>query len=161
MSIITIIWSMVASACLTLAGINLLVWCRNRTAWANLLFSLTAVSTAVFAFFELWMMRAATPEEFSTAMKWAHVPLLLWIVSITWFVRFYLGAGRRWLAWTVCGLRTFSLLPNFLVGQNFNYHEITTLRQLPFLNELVAIAEGIPNPWMLVGQLSVVLLVIF
>jgi two-component system sensor kinase FixL len=161
MSLITIIWSMIASACLTLAGINLLVWCRKRTAWANLLFTLTAVSIAVFTFFELWMMRAGTPGEFSTAMRWAHVPMLLWLVSITWFVRLYLRAGRSWLAWTICGLRTFALLPNFLVGENLNYHEITTLRQIPFLNELIPIAEGVPNPWMLVGQLSVVLLVIF
>jgi hypothetical protein len=46
MSWVTIIWSTIASACITLAGIYLLVWCRNRTAWANLLFSLTAVAAA-------------------------------------------------------------------------------------------------------------------
>jgi hypothetical protein len=49
MSWVTIIWSMVASACLTLAAMNLLVWRKKRTAWANLLFSLTAVATAAFA----------------------------------------------------------------------------------------------------------------
>ncbi len=161
MSPITIIWSMIAAACLTLSGINFLIWCRNRTAWANLLFSLTAASIAVFTFFELWMMRAETPGDFGTAMRWAHVPMLLWLVSTTWFVRFYLRSGRRWLAWAICGLSTLSFLPNFFVGQNLNYHEITTVRRIPFLNELVPIAEGIPNPWMLVGQLSVVLLVIF
>ena len=36
--LVTVIWSMVASACLTLAVIYFLVWCRNRTAWAHLLF---------------------------------------------------------------------------------------------------------------------------
>jgi two-component system, LuxR family, sensor kinase FixL len=161
MSLITIIWSMVASACFTLAGINLLIWCRNRRAWAYLLFSLTAASIGAFTFFELWMMRAETPVEFGTAMRWAHVPMLLWLVSITWFVRLYLDAGRRWLAWSVCGLRALSIFPNFLVGQNLNYHEITALKQIPFLNELIPIAEGVPNPWMLLGQLSVILLIIF
>ena len=48
MSWVTVIWSMVASACLTLAVIYLLVWCRNRTAWAHLLFSMTAASTAAY-----------------------------------------------------------------------------------------------------------------
>jgi two-component system sensor kinase FixL len=161
MSLVTIIWSMVVSACLTLAAIYFLIWCKNRTAWANLLFSFTAASLAAFTFFELWMMRAETLAEFATAMRWAHVPMLLWIVSTTWFVRLYLGSGRRWLAWSICGLRAFSLLPNFLSGQNLNYQEITTLKRIPFLNELVPIAEGVPNPWMLVGQLSAVLLVIF
>jgi two-component system sensor kinase FixL len=59
MSWVTIIWSTIASACITLAGIYLLVWCRNRTAWANLLFSLTAVAAAGFAFCELSMMLAS------------------------------------------------------------------------------------------------------
>jgi two-component system sensor kinase FixL len=50
MSWVTVIWSMVASACLTLAAVNLLVWCKKRTAWANLLFSSTAVAAAAMAF---------------------------------------------------------------------------------------------------------------
>jgi two-component system, LuxR family, sensor kinase FixL len=161
MSLITIIWSMIASACLTLAVINLVVWCKSRKAWAYLLFSLTAASMAAFTFFELWMMQSETLAEFATAMRWAHVPLFLWLVSTTWFVRLYLFAGRRWLAWSVCGVRTFSLFSNFLAGQNLNYREITTLKQIPFLNELVPVAQGVPNPWMLVGHLSVVLLMIF
>jgi two-component system sensor kinase FixL len=74
MSWVTIIWSMVASACLTLALLPLLVWYRKRTAWANLLFSLTAVATAAMAFCELWMMRAETPGQFGTALRWLHVP---------------------------------------------------------------------------------------
>jgi two-component system, LuxR family, sensor kinase FixL len=161
MNLVTIIWSMVASACFTLAGIYLLVWFNNRTARAYLLFSLSAVAVTAFAFCELWVMLAQTPEEFGTAMRWAHVPLLLWLVSTVWFVRFHLGAGRLWLAWTVCGLRTFTLLPNFLTGQNLNLREITTLRQISFLGQSVSVAEGVPNPWMLVGQLSVVVLVIY
>ena len=44
MNWVTIIWSMVASACLTLAAVNLVVWYKKRTAWANLLFSSTAVA---------------------------------------------------------------------------------------------------------------------
>jgi two-component system, LuxR family, sensor kinase FixL len=46
MSWVTIIWSMVASACLTLAAMHLLVWYKKRAAWANLLFALAAVATA-------------------------------------------------------------------------------------------------------------------
>ena len=38
MSWVTVIWSMVASACLTLAVIYFVVWCTNRAAWAHLLF---------------------------------------------------------------------------------------------------------------------------
>src|SRR5271166_2249977 len=152
---------MSASACLTLAGIYLLVWFRNRTAWANLLFTLAAVGATSFAFAELGMMKAETPVVFGTVLRWGQIALWLWTVSLVWFVRIYMQAGRPWLVWTVCGLRTFSLLPNFLVGQNLNYREITALQHTSLLGEPVAIPIGVPNPWMAVGQLSAALLIIF
>ena len=160
-SLITVIWSMIAAVCFTLAAIYLLVWRRNHTAWANLLFCLMAVSTAAFAFCELRMMRAEAPAELATTLKWAHIPVWLLVVSLVGFVRFYLKAGRTWLAWMVCGLRTLALILNFSVGQNLNYLEIATLRHISFLGESVSVAVGVPNPWMVVGQLSLMMLLIF
>jgi PAS domain S-box-containing protein len=161
MSWVTIIWAMVASACLTLAAVNLLVWCKKRTAWANLLFSLTAVGTAGMAYCELWMMQTETPGQFGTALRWLHVPAWALLLALVGFVRLYLLAGRPWLAWSFVGLRTLSLLLDFLVGQNLNYREITRLRHIPFFGESVSVAEGVANPCMLVGQLSLLLLVLF
>ena len=161
MSLITILWSMNASACLTLAAINFLFWCRNRNAWANLLFSVTATSTAAFAFCELWMMRADTPVEFATVLKWGHVAVWSLVISLIWFVWSYLKAERQWLAWTASGLRTLALLLNFVTGQNLNYREILHLGHVRLLGEAVAIAEGVPNPWMIVGQLSLIVWLIF
>jgi len=152
---------MIASACLTLAAISFLTWGRNREAWANLFFSLLAGGTAAFAFCELGMMRAGTPAEFGTVLKWGHVPTWLIVVSLVGFARSYLKAGRKWLAWLACGLRTLALVLNFLVGQNLNYREITSLRHISFLGESAQIAEGVPNPWMLVGQMSLLALAIF
>ena len=161
MSLITIIWSMSASACLTLAGINFMVWYQNRKVWANLIFSLLATGTAAWALCELWMMRAETSAEFATVLRWGHVAVWLLILSLVGFVRVYLKAGRRWLAWTVCGMRTFLLVINFLVGQNLNYLEVTRLGHMRLLGETVAIAEGVPNHWILLGQLNLVILILF
>jgi len=61
----------------------------------------------------------------------------------------------------VCGLRTLSLVLNFILSPNLNFREITGLRRIPFLGEPVALAIGTPNPWMLIGQLSLVLTVVF
>ena len=58
-------------------------------------------------------------------------------------------------------MRTLSLLLNFGSAPNLNYREISVLRHLPFLGDTVSVAEGVPNPWMLVGQLSLLLFVIF
>jgi two-component system, LuxR family, sensor kinase FixL len=161
MSWVTVIWSMTAAACLTLALMHGFIWCRQRKAWANLLFALMAVATAAIAGFELAMMRAATPAAFGLALRWLHVPAWVVIVSLVGFVHLYLRAGRLWLAWTICGVRTVSLLLNFLLGQNLNYWEITRLRSVPFLGESVSVAEGVSNHWMLVGQASYLFLLIF
>jgi two-component system, LuxR family, sensor kinase FixL len=161
MSYVTIIWSMVASACLTLAAMHLLVWCRKRTARAHLLFSLTAAGTAGAAFCELWLMRAQTAGEYGMVLRWGHVPYWVMILSLVGFVRLYMRAGRLWLAWTVCGLRTLSLILDFVFTPNINYREITALRHVRFLGESVSVAVGIPNPWMLVGQTSLLLFLVF
>ena len=107
------------------------------------------------------MMRAATPGQFGTALRWLHVPAWVIILALVGFVLLRLRAGRLWLAWTVCVLRTCSLLLDFLVGQNLNYLEVARLRHIPFFGESVSVAEGVLNPWMLVGQLSLVLWVVF
>jgi two-component system sensor kinase FixL len=90
------------------------------------------------------------------------VPVWVITLSLAGFVRLYLRGGRTWLLWTVCTTRTLALLLNFLTGQNLNYREITGLRQIAFLGEAISIPVGtVPNPWMLVGQLSLWALMVF
>jgi len=157
----TVVWSMLAGTCLTLAALHLLVWCRQRTAWGSLLFSLSAAATAAMAGCELWMMRAGTTAEFGLALRWLHAPAWVLVLALVGFVRVHLRAGRPWLAWMVCGVRTLSLVLDFLFTPNLNYREITGLERVPFLGESVSVAVGPANPWMLVGQASLVLWVLF
>ena len=56
MSWITIVWSMNAAACLTLAGIYLLIWCKQREHWAYLVLSCNAVAGAALTAFELALL---------------------------------------------------------------------------------------------------------
>jgi two-component system sensor kinase FixL len=161
MSWVTIVWSMNVSACLTLATIHLQVWLRRRRLWADLLFSLASAGIAVLAACEFLMIRAETPAQFATALRWMHVPTSVIVLSMVGFTRLYLRAGRRWLAWTICALRTLALPLNFLVGQNLNYLEVVRLRHVRFLGESISVGEGVSNPWMLVSQLSLVLWSVF
>jgi two-component system, LuxR family, sensor kinase FixL len=157
----TVIWSMTAAACLTLAAMHFLVWWQRRTARAHLVFTLTSVGVTAFAGCELSMMLAETPGQFAAALRWLQVPTWVIVVSLVGFVRLHFRAGRSWLAWSVVVLRSSALLLNFLVGQNLNYREVTRLRHVPFLGETVSLGVGVANPWMLVGQLSLLLLVVF
>jgi PAS domain S-box-containing protein len=162
MTWVTLLWSMDAAFCFTLAGIYLLVWCKQRAGWVHLLFSCSALAAGVIAIFELTSMRAETAAQYGAVLRWAHLPVWVLIVSVVWFVRFYLRAGRLWLAWSICGLRTLALVLNFLFTPNLNFREITSLRHLSWWGgETVSVPVGVPNPWTLVGQLSLLLLLIF
>jgi PAS domain S-box-containing protein len=61
----------------------------------------------------------------------------------------------------VVAVRTLALILNFVLSPNINYRKLTGLRHMPFLGEPVSVPVGVPNPWMLVAQFSLLLLVIF
>jgi PAS domain S-box-containing protein len=162
MSWVTLLWSMDGALCFTLAGIYLLVWWKQRDGWMYLMFSCSALAAGVIAILEVTSMRAETAGQYGVILRWAHVPVWVLVVSLVWFVHLYLRAGRPWLVWTVCGLRTVSLVLNFLFTPNLNYWEITSVRHVSWWGgETVSVPVGVPNPWTLVGQLSLLLLLIF
>lgn len=162
MSWTTIIWSMTAAACLTLAAIHFLVWCKQRDNWVYLAFSGCAVAGAALTAFEFALLWAQTPERYGVILRWAQVPVWLLVVSLVIFVRLYFRAGRSWLAWTVCGFRTLALVLNFIFTPNLSYRAITQLNHVRwFGGETVSIPVGVTNPWILVAQLSSILLIVF
>jgi len=162
MSWIIILWSMNAAACLTLAGIYLLVWCRQRTDWAYFVLSCSAVAGAALTAFELALLEAQSAEDYAVILRWAQLPVWAVVVSVVIFVRLYLRAGRLWLAWSVCGMRTLALILNFVFTPNLSYRQITRLKQVPWWGgQSVSVPVGVTNPWILVAQLSLVLLIIF
>ena len=162
MSWITIAWSMGASACLTLAMVHLVIWCKQTDQWAHLLFSVIAISVAAIAAVELLIMHASSPEQLGRVIWWAHIPVFFVTVSIVGFVRLYFNAGRSWLGYAVCGLRLLDLIVNFFSVPNTNYKEITGLRHLTIWGgETISLAKGVENPWITVHELSSLLLLAF
>jgi two-component system, LuxR family, sensor kinase FixL len=161
MSWVIVLYSMVAAACLMMALIYGLIWWGQRNGWANLLFAVAALGTAAYAGCDLIGMHADTPAQLATAIRWTHVAIWIPFLALAGFVRLYFRAGRVWLLWTICTLRTLSLFLNFLTGENLNYREITSLHHVFYLGELVSVPVGVLNPWMLVGQMSLLGLWIF
>ena len=127
-----------------------------------LLFFFCAVGVAGIAGFELALMRAETVAHYGVLMRWAQVPVSLVVVSLVGFIRCYLKAGRIWMLWLICALRSVTVVLAFVLTPNVNYRSITGLRHLAWWGgESVTIAIGKPNPWVLVAQLSVLLLLVF
>src|ERR1041385_2033315 len=75
MNWITVIWSMNAGACLTLAAFYAAVWSKQRSNRAYLLFSCSAVAAAVISGFELQMLNATTVAQYQFLILWIHVPV--------------------------------------------------------------------------------------
>ncbi len=162
MSWITVVWSMNAAACLTLAAFYCVVWCKQRENWVHLVFSFSAVAAAAIAAFELAMMHAKTVGQYEALLRWIHVPVWVLTVSFVMFVRLYLHAGRPWLAWSICGLRTLVLILNFIFTPNLNFQQITRLHQFSWWGgEVISVPIGVANPWATLSSVSLLLLLVF
>lgn len=161
MSWITVIWSMNAGACLALAAFYGAGWCKQRENRVYLVFSCSAVAAAAISALELWMINARTVEQYQLLVRWIHVPAWVLTISFVAFVRLYLDAGRARLAWSIYGLRTLILILNFIFPVGIDFKTITTIRHFSWAGEMVSVPVGVPNPWGLLSQVSLLLLLVF
>src|SRR4051794_15275829 len=114
LSLTTVIWSMDATASLTIGLVHLAVWMKRPARRENLVFSIAALSVGAIAAAELLMMHAQTTAEFSTVYRLLHIPVFTLTVSMIVFIRLHFRVGRLWLAYTVCLLRLLALVLNFV-----------------------------------------------
>lgn len=161
MNWVTVLWSMNAGACLTLAAFYGVVWSNQRKNWSYLLFSCSAIAAAVISAFELQMLNATTVKQYELLIRWIHVPVWVLTLSFVAFVRTYLHAGRPWLAWSIYTLRTLVLILNFISPLSINFNSITGIHQFSWSGQIISIPAGAPNPWGLLSQVTLLLLLIF
>ena len=161
MSRITVIWSMNAGACLTLAAFYGAIWCKQRQNRVYLVFACSAVAAAAISTFELWMINATTVAQYQLLVRWIHVPTWVLTISFVAFVRLYLQAGRTWMAWSIYGLRTLILVLNFIFPVGINFNAITSIRHFSWAGETVSVPIGVPNPFGILSQVSLLLLLAF
>jgi PAS domain S-box-containing protein len=161
MSWVTVTWSMNAGACLTLAAFYGVVWCKQRENRVYLLFSCSAVAAAIISAFELRMLNATTVQQYELLMRWIDVPVWVLTVSFVAFVRLYLHAGRPWLAWSIYALRTLVLILNFIFPVSINFNTLTGVRHFAWGGDIISVPVGILNPWGLLSQITLLLLLIF
>ena len=161
MSWVTVIWSMAAGVTLTLAAVHILVWLRDNTAIANLVFSAGAAAAAAIAGQELALMHAETPAQYEGILRWMHLSAAIIVVAIVWFVRFYLGTGRLWLAWLITLLRGLILLLNLLPTTHATFSGIDGLREVVWLGESLSAPVGEGSAWRNLVHLTTLLLIAF
>ena len=161
MNWITIVFSAISGICLALAGVHLFTWIRSRDSWGSFYFSLSAVAAAACAQIELAMMQTENPESYGELLRWLHLPAGVIIISVVWFIYWYLHVKKAWLAWVICCMRVFAVAMNFVLTPNLNFREITGLRYGSFLGEAVSIPIGTASPWSFLNPINSCLFLIF
>ena len=144
-----------------MAGVYLLLWLRSRDSWENLLFSISAAAAAAIALFEQALMHAQTAAQYGEVLRWMHLPAAILTVSLVWFLRSYLQSGRTWLVLLFCAVRVLVLVVNFVQEPNFNFREITGLRQVAFWGEMFSFPVGMRSPWAFLTRVGDLLLLFF
>jgi PAS domain S-box-containing protein len=160
---ITVAWPVMGAVCLTLGLIHLLLSAQRGWHRANLMFAAAAFSVTLLPWFELKLIFATSPEAFGDALRLAHVLGATLFISMVAFVHLqYRHSSRPWLAALVIATRAGALAANFLTGVNINYQEITRLQPVLLWGGVPGVAPvGTLNPWMALGQLNILLLVVY
>jgi signal transduction histidine kinase len=154
MSWITIAWSMVAAASLTVAALHLYLGLRRRSR-SDLLFAAATVCAAWIAYIEMALMTSASAEQHARLIRLVQVPIAALILLLVLFVRSYLGTGRLWLGAAAVAARLVMLAVDLAVSPNVNYVRIDRVLAVPMpWGEAVHIAQGELRPWTRLGQLS-------
>ena len=103
MNWMTIAWSMVAAACLTLGMINLRVAIGQNHPTPYLFFFANSLAVASLAGLELGLLEATNLQQYESLLHWAQLPVWVMVVSILGVVWSLFRTGRTWLAVVAAG----------------------------------------------------------
>jgi PAS domain S-box-containing protein len=156
----TVAWSMAAAACITLAGVHIVIWALQSANRVHLLFALMAFAAALSGLGEMLLLHTESIPSYQSILRWQQIPIYVLLVSMVWAVQYHLGTGRRWLAWTISILWSVCLVANFASPHNLVFSEIHNLHRITTIGgEVFTIVSGIRNPWANLADFTSVLIV--
>jgi PAS domain S-box-containing protein len=158
---IDVAWTMMASASLTLGLVYLAVWLKQREQYAYLLFFVLAASVAPFSMLELLAVRAQTPADYWFAVRVVQIPVVILVLSIIAFIRYYFGVGRLWLAYAGGGLRILATVVTLASGTTPQFEQVTGLDHAVWWGATFSTPISTPSPWLPVAHLSNLLVIAF
>ena len=161
MNWITVVWPMVAAACITLALVHLRIACGDGRRAPHLFFCLAALAVATISGFELTLLRTDDLARYQTVLRWAVIPIGIMVASVAGFVWTFFGTGRTWLAVTGVGLNLVAQMANLaapvpVVRQAVALHQVQTIGGVWF-----TVPTIVNGSWNIVELMSVVLVVLF
>ena len=160
---LTLIFTAMATACLTLAVVHYTVWLRQRKdACANLMLALTATWTAGLAIMEMFMGQLADPVSYATALRVYQVLIWATFLSLVGFIRCsFPNCRRRWLGLLAVGMRTVLMASNLFCEWSSLFVKIHRMVPVEFLGGRAWIPDGEIHPLTRLGQASMLALAIY
>jgi PAS domain S-box-containing protein len=150
----------VSGVYLALGLIYLRFWWAERARLAYLAFTVSCICYVIFAWFEMGMMTAATPEAYLSYVWWAFLPGTIGLISFAWFAYLQLR-GRKWLFVTHSALRVLAIGLHLIMANGINFRAVTGVVGRNVLGETLSYPIAVPNPWMVLPHFSHVLLIGF
>lgn len=155
-------WTGMTVVSLMLAFVYLSIWVRQRRLGVYLTFALCSLSAAAIAIFELFLMRASTPELWAQLLRWLHVPLAALLINLVLFVRMQFRASRRGWTAPLIAVALAALAANFLTGVNLDFREVAALEPIRIWNSApIGVPVGESNPWIVLGTINALMMIAF
>jgi len=149
-------------ACLVLALMHLLVWCRDRRSLANLFFPVIALGIIAMGACELQLMRTGSTEVYLETVSLGHLLFGIVVPASLLFVHCLFGTGNRGLLALAIGLRAAAVVANYMTGPSLHFLSIESLDRISFLGESVSIVgQAIENPWVRLGQIAAIAQIVY
>jgi PAS domain S-box-containing protein len=155
MSWVELVFAAVGGACVALAVVHVFIWLHQRSQYANLLFSLAAVSVAAVAVVEILLLHATTPAEYSSLLRLAQTAIAVFFPCMVGFVWFDLRTGWKWLAVLAIVLRLAGLAANYIGAESLLFVTVTELEPHQGWGiHSFPLPIGVANPMLILGQAS-------
>ncbi len=150
----------VGGMCLAIALLHMVIFIRRPELKANFFFALMCLCVAVNVFSENWVYRAVDLSTFLPAYKIQIAFQGIQWIFLTWFIAFYTGASRRWLAMTVTGAYALAVIVHIISPHGILYSNINEVYQVTLAwGESITYASGSANKWRFVADAGWILLI--
>ena len=162
MSWLTVIWSICAGLCFMLGLLHLLLWIKNRNNTSYLLSTIMAISAGAGAIIELALLQTTAIQTYSELLQLEVTFIYLLLISLVWLVSIQLDSYQRWLAGVIIAIWSVALIVNFVSPGSLVYEQVEEInRSRSFWGEFYSVGSGPANPWNLLANIGVVLIIIY
>lgn len=158
---IEILWSMVAAIAFTMSFIQLLFWWRTQKT-TSALAAVMSLAASASAILEMQTAKTDSLEAIQNYALLGNAVIFVLIVSLVWFVHFYIRHDRVWLAWLVTGLWTIGFIANFAMPGNLTFSLLTNVEQnQTFWGEVWYQPVGEANPLRILTEIATLVIIFY